>query len=48
MLINGKRSAPVGTDNAGNGYVDLSQLIRGIALERVEVVKDGASPPVSE
>lgn len=43
VLINGKRSAPASTDNSGNGYVDLSQLIPGIALGRVEVVKDGAS-----
>lgn len=43
VLINGKRSAPASTDNSGNGYVDLSQLIPGIALQRVEIVKDGAS-----
>ena len=43
VLLNGKRSAPATTDNSGNGYVDLSQLIPGIALERVEIVKDGAS-----
>ena len=43
VLLNGKRTAPANTDNSGNGYVDLSQLVPGIALERVEVVKDGAS-----
>ena len=43
VLINSKRSAPASTDNSGNGYVDLSNLIPGIALERVEVVKDGSS-----
>ena len=32
VLINGRRSAPSNTDNSGNGYVDLSNLIPGIAL----------------
>jgi len=43
VLVNSKRSAPGNTDQSGNGYVDLSNLIPGIALERVEIVKDGAS-----
>ena len=43
ILVNGKRTIADNNDNSGNGYVDLSQLVPGIALERVEVVKDGAS-----
>ena len=43
VLVNSKRNAPANQDLNGNGYVDLSNLVPGIALERVEVVKDGAS-----
>lgn len=43
VLVNGKRTIADQNDNSGNGYVDLSQLVPNLALERVEVVKDGAS-----
>ena len=44
VLVNGRRwtsSAVVATD--GSAFVDINSLIPLIALERVEVVKDGAS-----
>ncbi|MGB1939496.1 MAG: TonB-dependent receptor plug domain-containing protein [Pseudomonadales bacterium] len=43
VLINGKRNVSTSNDNIGSGYVDLEGLIPNIALERVEVVKDGSS-----
>ena len=43
VLVNSKRNAPSNNDLNGNGYVDLSNLVPAIALERVEVVKDGSS-----
>ncbi len=43
VLVNGKRTAPASNDLSGNGYVDLSNLVPAIALQRVEVVKDGSS-----
>ncbi|MCZ6854486.1 MAG: TonB-dependent receptor plug domain-containing protein, partial [Gammaproteobacteria bacterium] len=43
VLVNSKRSGPANNDLNGNGYVDLSNLVPAIALERVEVVKDGSS-----
>lgn len=43
VLINGHRSAQTNFDETGNGYVDLGGILPNIALERVEVVKDGAS-----
>ncbi|MDC0996195.1 TonB-dependent receptor plug domain-containing protein, partial [Pseudomonadales bacterium] len=43
VLINGKRTVATNFDNVGSGYVDLQGLVPNIALERVEVVKDGAS-----
>jgi len=43
VLINGKRSVATNTDQSGNGYVDLGGIVPNIALERVEVVKDGSS-----
>jgi outer membrane receptor for ferrienterochelin and colicin len=43
VLVNGKRNVNTSSDNIGSGYVDLEGLIPNIALERVEVVKDGSS-----
>lgn len=43
VLVNGKRFAPTSTDSGGNAYVNTATLVPSIALERVEVVKDGAS-----
>jgi iron complex outermembrane recepter protein len=43
VLINGKRFVKTATDAGGNAYVNTSTLIPSIAIERVEVVKDGAS-----
>jgi iron complex outermembrane receptor protein len=43
VLLNGKRTVQTNFDNVGSGYVDIQGLIPNIALERVEVVKDGAS-----
>ncbi|MDP6375993.1 MAG: TonB-dependent receptor [Pseudomonadales bacterium] len=43
VLINGKRNTPTNFDNVGNGYVDLSGIVPNIAIERVEIVKDGSS-----
>jgi iron complex outermembrane receptor protein len=43
VLINGKRTVTTNFDNIGSGYVDLQGLIPNIALQRVEVVKDGSS-----
>ena len=43
VLINGKRTVATDFDNIGSGFVDVQGLVPNIALERVEVVKDGAS-----
>jgi iron complex outermembrane recepter protein len=43
VLINGKRYVKANTDSGGNSYLNTSTLIPSIAIERVEVVKDGAS-----
>lgn len=43
VLVNGKRFVATATDAGGNAYVNLSTLVPSIAIERVEVVKDGAS-----
>ena len=43
VLINGKRNVNTSFDNVGAGYIDLQALIPNIALERVEIVKDGTS-----
>ena len=43
VLVNGMRQIQSGTDTGGNGFVDLTALVPNIALERVEVLKDGAS-----
>ena len=43
VLVNGKRNVASFYDEAGNAAVDVNSLIPNIALERVEIVKDGAS-----
>lgn len=43
VLMNGRRLLNSAYDNGGGGYVDIQGLLPNIALERVEVVKDGAS-----
>lgn len=43
VLVNGKRFVATSTDSGGNAYVNTSTLVPSIALQRVEVVKDGAS-----
>ena len=43
VLINGRRSVNTSFDNSGSSYVDVQGLVPNIALERIEVVKDGAS-----
>ncbi len=43
VLLNGRRSVPANNDSGGNAYVSTSILVPTIALQRVEVVKDGAS-----
>ncbi|MGJ3230600.1 MAG: TonB-dependent receptor domain-containing protein [Oceanicaulis sp.] len=45
VLINGQRQTPasVASDD-GASFVDLNALVPDIAIERVEILKDGASP----
>lgn len=45
VLINGQRQTPssVAADD-GASFVDLNALVPDIAIERVEILKDGASP----
>ena len=43
VLINGRRTVNTSFDNSGSSYVDVQGLVPNIALERIEVVKDGAS-----
>ena len=42
-LVNGKRQAPSWYNGRGNASVNVNGLIPNIAIERIEVVKDGAS-----
>lgn len=42
-LVNGKRQAPSWYNGRGNASVNVNGLIPNIALERIEIVKDGAS-----
>ncbi len=42
-LVNGKRQVPSWFNPRGNSSVNINGLIPNIALERVEIVKDGAS-----
>ena len=43
VLLNGRRTVSTSFDNSGSSYVDIQGLAPNIALERIEVVKDGAS-----
>ncbi len=43
VLVNGRRVLNSAYDNGGGGYVDIQGLLPNIAIERIEVVKDGAS-----
>ena len=43
ILVNGKRNIASFYDENGNAAVDINALIPNIALERIEIVKDGAS-----
>ncbi len=43
VLVNGKRQINSAYDDGGSGYVDIQALLPNIALQRVEVVKDGSS-----
>jgi len=43
VLLDGKRSVPGSSDANANTFVSLSTLVPSIAIERFEVVKDGAS-----
>ena len=43
VLLNGKRSVASFYDEAGNAAVDVNSMIPNIAIERLEIVKDGAS-----
>ncbi len=43
VLINGKRSVATDFDGGGNGFIDLQGTIPNIAIERLEIVKDGSS-----
>ena len=43
VLTNGKRNLATYYTGAGNAAVDISMVIPSIAIERMEVVKDGAS-----
>jgi len=42
-LINGKRQAPSWYNGRGNASVNVNGLVPNIAIERIEIVKDGAS-----
>ncbi len=42
-LINGKRQVPSWYNGRGNASVNVNNLVPNIAIERVEIVKDGAS-----
>ena len=43
VLVNGKRNVASFYDASGNAAVDVNALIPNIALQRIEIVKDGAS-----
>ena len=43
VLVNGKRSVATYYDGNSNAAVNIQALVPTIALERMEVVKDGAS-----
>ena len=43
VLLDGKRSVAASSDSGGNTFVPLGTLVPTIAIERFEVLKDGAS-----
>jgi outer membrane cobalamin receptor len=43
VLLNGRRNLAGNTDSGGNAYVNTAIMTPTIAIERIEVVKDGAS-----
>ncbi|MFU8816710.1 MAG: TonB-dependent receptor domain-containing protein [Pseudomonadales bacterium] len=43
VLLDGKRTVASSTDTNGNTFVPLSTLIPTIGIERMEIIKDGAS-----
>ena len=43
VLLNGKRFVASSTDSGGNAFVNTATMMPSIAIQRVEVVKDGAS-----
>lgn len=43
MLINGKRTVNTDFDLIGSAYVNVQTIIPSVAVERVEIVKDGSS-----
>jgi len=43
VLLNSRRTVKSETDQTGSGYVDLEGTVPTIAIERIEVLKDGAS-----
>ena len=43
VLVNGKRNVASFYDEGGNAAVDVNSLIPNMAIERIEIVKDGAS-----
>ncbi|MCC5872134.1 MAG: TonB-dependent receptor, partial [Gammaproteobacteria bacterium] len=43
VLLDGKRSVAASSDSGGNTFVPLGTLVPTIAIERLEVLKDGAS-----
>lgn len=42
-LVNGKRQVPSWFNDRGNASVNVNALVPNIAIERIEIVKDGAS-----
>ena len=42
-LVNGKRQVPSWYNDRGNASVNVNALVPNIAIERIEIVKDGAS-----
>ena len=43
VLINGKRTVNTDFDLVGSAYVNVQNIVPNIAIERVEILKDGAS-----
>lgn len=43
VLVNGKRTVNTDFDLVGSAYVNVQNIIPNIAIERVEILKDGAS-----